>query len=132
MSTVTPGFRSRQYACRVVSHPAATVTQAEDSSGRLWALKRIQGDHQSVREAERLVKLKGHPLIVPLQSVFVDNGVTYLQMPFYRHGNLRTWVEQMKASHPCNQYLSSCLLQRLSIRVHVNVLHHLSDCIEHL
>ena len=85
-----------------ISHTTAAVCEAEDGTGRRWALKRMQGDHQSVREAERLVKLKGHPLIVPLESVFVDKGITYLQMPFYQHGNLRTWVEQLKVSlHEC-------------------------------
>ena len=74
------------------------MCEAEDCTGRHWALKRIQGDNQSVREAERLTRLKGHPLIVPLESVFVDKGTTYLQMPFYGHGKLRTWVEQLKVS----------------------------------
>lgn len=81
---------------RVISHTTAAVCEAEDSTGRRWALKRVPEDNQSVREAERLVKLQGHPLIVPLESVFVDRGITYLQMPFYQRGNLRTWVEQMK------------------------------------
>lgn len=92
--------------CRVVAHTTAAVFEAEDGTGRRWALKRIQGDNQSVREAERLFKLKGHPLIVPLESVFVDKGATYFQMPFYQHGNLRTWVEQLKVSFPeTNQLL---------------------------
>ncbi len=76
--------------------PAAMITEAEDSEGRKWALKRIQSDSQSVREAERLVKLRKHPLVVPLQSIFMDGGVTFLQMPFYRNGDLRTWVEKIK------------------------------------
>lgn len=81
---------------RVISHTTAAVSEAEDSTGRRWALKRIPEDSQSVRDTERLVKLKGHPLVVPLESVFVDRGITYLQMPFYQRGNLRTWVEQLK------------------------------------
>lgn len=76
--------------------PAATITQAEDNEGRRWAFKRVQSDGQSVREAERLAKLGSHPLVVPLQSIFVDNGATYLQMPFYQHGDLRAWVEKIK------------------------------------
>lgn len=87
-------------ACRVISHPAATVIEAEDQAGRVWALKRIQGDRQSVREAERMVKLRDHPLVVHLESVFLDGQAIYLQMPFYKHGNLRTWVEQIKV-HCC-------------------------------
>ena len=72
------------------------VTEAEDIAGSIWALKRIQGDSHSIREAERMVKLCNHPLIAQLQSVFVDGQAMYLQMPFYRRGNLRIWFEQMK------------------------------------
>ena len=72
------------------------VTEAEDSAGAIWALKRIQGDSHSIREAERMVKLCDHPLVVNLQSVFMDGQAMFLQMPFYKHGNLRIWVEQMK------------------------------------
>jgi len=82
-------------AVRVVFMPAPMVTEAEDSEGRKWALKRIQGDEHSVREAERLRK---HPLVVPLQSIFVDGGATFLQVPFYRNGNLQTWIEKIKVS----------------------------------
>ena len=82
--------------CRIISYPAAMVAKAEDSAGRIWALKRIQGDSHSVREAERMVKLCEHPLIVQLQSVFMDGQAIFLQMPFYQHGNLRTWFEQIK------------------------------------
>ena len=96
------GLCLKMLHCRVISHTTAAVCEAEDSTGHRWALKRIQGDNQSVREAEHLVKLKGHPLIVPLESVFVDRGITYLQMPFYQHGNLRTWVEQLKVCLPDN------------------------------
>ena len=66
----------------------------------MWALKRIQSDSQSIREAERLVKLRSHPLVVPLHSIFVDHGVTFLQMPFYANGDLRRWVEQIQVSLP--------------------------------
>lgn len=76
--------------------PAAMISEVEDSEGRKWALKRINGDSQSVLEAERLAKLRNHPLVVPLQSIFVDGGVTFLQMPFYRNGDLRAWVEKIK------------------------------------
>ena len=78
------------------------MTEAEDSDGRRWALKRIAGSDQLAREADRLAKLQGHPLIVPLQSIFVDGGVTYLQIPFYPGGNLRIWVEQVKVIYKCN------------------------------
>ena len=69
--------------------PAAMISEVEDSEGRKWALKRINVDSQSVRGAERLAKLGNHPLVVRLQSIFVDGGVTFLQMPFYRNGDLR-------------------------------------------
>ena len=72
------------------------VTEAEDSAGRTWALKRVLGDRHSIREAERMFRLRGHPLLVQLQSVFADGQALYLQMPFYKHGNLRTWFEQIK------------------------------------
>ena len=72
------------------------VVEAEDSASRIWALKRVQGGSQSIREAERMVKLCNHPLIAQLQSVFVDGQAVYLQMPYYRHGNLRVWFEQTK------------------------------------
>lgn len=54
------------------------VAKAEDSAGRIWALKRIQGDNHSVREAERMVKLCEHPLIVQLRSVFMDGQAIFL------------------------------------------------------
>ncbi len=76
--------------------PAAMITEAEDTEGRKWALKRVQADGQAVREAERLAKLCKHPLVVPLQSIFVDGGIIFLQMPFYRNGDLRAWVEKIK------------------------------------
>ena len=67
----------------------------------MWALKRIHSDSQSITEAERLVKLRSHPLVLPLQSIFEDQGVIYLQMPFYVNGDLRRWVEQIKVMHHC-------------------------------
>ena len=85
--------------CRVHPTAACTIIKAENSEGRVWALKRIQSDRQSVREAERLVRLRSHPLVVPLQSIFVDHGVTFLQIPFYANGDLRRWVEQIKVHH---------------------------------
>ena len=66
----------------------------------MWAMKRIQSDSQSIREAERLMKLRSHPLVVPLQSIFMENDVTFLQMPFYANGDLRRWVEQIKVHQP--------------------------------
>lgn len=81
---------------RVLPTAAATIVKAEDIEGRIWAMKRIQSDSQSIREAERLVKLRSHPLVVPLQGIFMDSGVTFLQMPFYTNGDLRRWVEQIK------------------------------------
>ena len=105
---------------RSLSAPAPAVTEAEDSDGRRWALKRIAGSDQLAREADRLAKLQGHPLIVPLQSIFVEGGVTYLQMPFYPKGNLRIWVEQVKvissrpASLPVVHMQSAWLMHLLS------------------
>ena len=100
--------RTQKYATllcfRVILTKAAAIVKAEDSDGRMWALKRIQSNSQSIREAERLVKLHSHPLVVPLQSIFLDQGVTFLQMPFYANGDLRRWVEQIKARHCCIQY----------------------------
>ena len=87
------------HSCRLIPTAATTILKAEDSEGRVWALKRIQSDSQSMREAERLVKLRSHPLVVPLQSIFVDQGVTFLQMPFYANGDLRRWIEQIKVQH---------------------------------
>ena len=88
------------HGCRIIPTTTATIIKAEDSEGRIWAMKRIQSDSQSIREAERLVKLRSHPLVVPLRSIFVDHEVTFLQMPFYANGNLRRWVEQVKVRHP--------------------------------
>lgn len=82
--------------CRIISRPSSTVEQAEDSAGCIWALKRIQEDNHSVREAERMIILRDHPLIVRLESVFWDRHAIYLQMPFCKLGNLRTWGEQIK------------------------------------
>lgn len=58
------------------------------------------------------MKLRSHPLVVPLQSIFVDNRVTFLQMPFYTKGDLRRWDEPSR----CVDYISavwqtSCCLQ---------------------
>ncbi|KAL3146449.1 hypothetical protein ABBQ32_003124 [Trebouxia sp. C0010 RCD-2024] len=61
---------------------AATIVKTEDSEGRVWALKRIQTDRQSIKQAERLVKLRRYPLVVPMHSIFVDHGVNSSQMPF--------------------------------------------------
>lgn len=108
---------------RVISHTTASVSEAEDSTGRRWALKRIPEDNQSVREAERLVKLKGHPLIVPLESVFVDRGITYLQMPFYQRGNLRTWVEQLKVRLFIVLHIMDLHMHATCLRIRVRMLH---------
>ena len=92
------------------SAPAPAVTEAEDSDGRRWALKRVAGSDQLAREADRLAKLQGHPLIVPLQSIFVDEGVTHLQMPSHPKGNLRIWVEQVKVIHTCRYRFEACVI----------------------
>ena len=121
------------HCCRVILTAAATIVKAEDNEGHIWALKRIQSDSQSIREAERLVKLRGHPLVVPLQGIFVDHGVTFLQMPFYANGDLRRWVEQIKVQLPCS--MCYCHLMAVQHALHLQLPHILnvgsmssSDC----
>ena len=63
-----------------------------------WAIKGIDSGANAAREAERLCKLRGHPLIVSLRSTFMDADWLYLQMPFYQNGNLRKWVEQIQVN----------------------------------
>lgn len=74
------------------------MREVEDSGKQKWAVKGIDSGPNAAREAERLCKLLGHPLIVPLRSTFMDADRLYLQMPFYQNGNLRKWVEQIKVN----------------------------------
>ena len=115
--------------CRVISHPTSMVTEAEDSAGRIWALKRVQADNHSIREAERMVKLCKHPLIAQLQSVFMDGQAMYLQMPFYRHGNLRSWFEQMKVCAQCSACSFVVFGIQLSARTVVQSITAIRPCI---
>ncbi len=80
------------------------MREVEDLSKKKWAIKGIDSGASAAREAERLCKLRGHPLIVPLHSTFLDADRLYLQMPLYQNGNLRKWVEQTKVN------LQGCML----------------------
>jgi len=82
----------------VVARHGPSVREVEDLSKQKWAIKGIDSGANGAREAERLCKLRGHPLIVPLRSTFMDADRLYLQMPFYQNGNLRKWVEQIKVN----------------------------------
>ena len=84
------------YACRVIARHGPSVWEVEDLSQQKWAIKGVDSGPNAAREAQRLCKLHGHPLIVPLRSTFMDADTLYLQMPFYQNGNLRIWVEQIK------------------------------------
>ena len=105
---------------------AAMVYKAEDSNGQIWALKRVQADAQTVREAERLVKLHKHPLVVPLHSIFQDSGVTYLQMTFYKNGDLRAWVEKIKVS--LEGLLQLCMPRLLCLPISALEAQHVPYC----
>lgn len=85
--------------CRVIVRHGPSVMEVEDLSQQKWAIKGVDNGPNAAREAERLGKLCGHPLIVPLQSTFMDADRLYLQMPFYQNGNLRNWVEQIKVGN---------------------------------
>lgn len=87
----------RECLCSVSPTPAPMVFKARDHEGQVWAVKRVRANTQSIREAERLARLR-HPLVVPLHSIFEDDNITYLQMPFYEKGDLRTWMEHIKVS----------------------------------
>ncbi len=91
----------REFLCNVSPTPAPMVFKARDHEGHVWALKRVRANAQPIREAERLARLH-HPLVVPLQSIFEDDNIIYLQMRFYEKGDLRTWMEHIKVSqlHP--------------------------------
>ena len=82
--------------CRVVARHGPFVMEVEGLGQHKWAIKGIDSGLQAAREAERLCKLQGHPLIVPLHSMFAEGDRLYLQMPFYKNGNLLTWFEQLK------------------------------------
>jgi serine/threonine protein kinase len=84
--------------CSVIARHGPSVREVEDLGKQKWAIKGIDSGPNAAREAERLCKLRGHPLIVPLHSTFMDAGRLYLQMPFYQNGNLRKWVEQIKVT----------------------------------
>lgn len=79
---------------RILQRHGPSVLEVVDLEGCKWAIKSIDNDRHAIREAERLSKLNGHPLMMPLQSVFVDRGSICLQMPFYC--NLRSWVGKIK------------------------------------
>jgi serine/threonine protein kinase len=69
--------------------------------GKTYALKEfrldsVRGLQQLMREAAMLRKMR-HPAIVEIVSIFEDNSskgskVMLLQMPFFEHGTLDTWV----------------------------------------
>lgn len=84
----------------VVARHGPSVREVEDLGKQKWAIKGIDSSPSAAREAERLCKLRGHPLIVPLHSTFMDADRLYLQMPYYQNGNLRQWVEQIKVHFP--------------------------------
>ncbi|DBB18454.1 TPA: hypothetical protein ACH3X3_000096 [Trebouxia sp. C0006] len=52
----------------VVTRQGPSVREVEDSSKKKWAIKGIDSGASAAREAERLCKLRGHPLIVPLRQ----------------------------------------------------------------
>jgi len=54
--------------CSVVTRQGPSVREVEDSSKKKWAIKGIDSGASAAREAERLCKLRGHPLIVPLRQ----------------------------------------------------------------
>ncbi|KAL0045887.1 hypothetical protein WJX82_007633 [Trebouxia sp. C0006] len=98
----------------VIARHGLSVREVEDLGKHKWAIKGIDSGANAAREAERLCKLRGHPLIVSLSSTFMDADRLYLQMPFYQNGNLRKWVEQIKATRQHNGTLSP--LEKAAVR----------------
>eukprot|EP00899_Mesostigma_viride_P007931 jgi/Mesvir1/17139/Mv26415-RA.1 len=70
------------------------VRLMEDWNGRQWVVKEMGPGPELRREVNRLKALQ-HPLVIPLERVFIDNNVAYLQMPYYKNGNLRGWVDSI-------------------------------------
>eukprot|EP00899_Mesostigma_viride_P007935 jgi/Mesvir1/17142/Mv07566-RA.1 len=70
------------------------VRLMEDWHGRQWVVKAMGPGPELRREVNRLKALQ-HPLVIPLERVFIDNNVAYLQMPYYKNGNLRGWVDSI-------------------------------------
>ena len=90
-------FEAREAVSTGANH---TVYKAR-MDGKMYALKEFrlasdEGLQKLLREAAMLRKMR-HPAIVEIVSVFEDakkEGMRmFLQMPFFEHGTLNTWVE---------------------------------------
>ncbi|KAK9810317.1 hypothetical protein WJX72_008494 [[Myrmecia] bisecta] len=99
---------------RVVGHLSSVVDEVEDvHTGKRWALKRLFNHSHLVGEADRLARIGCHPLIVALESIFVVGNMTYLQMPLYTEGNLRTCeVKVTRQAHPALSVAQKRLVQQ--------------------
>ena len=59
-------------------------------------LKKQEINAAFVREAEHLHRLR-HPLVVPLLAIFYSSKNTgCILMPYYEHGNLRSWFDECR------------------------------------
>eukprot|EP00899_Mesostigma_viride_P007084 jgi/Mesvir1/16377/Mv18122-RA.4 len=71
------------------------VRLVEDLAGTQWVIKELCRAGELRREGGRLQALQ-HPLVIPLERIFIDGGLAYLQMPYCKNGSLRSWFEQIK------------------------------------
>eukprot|EP00899_Mesostigma_viride_P022591 jgi/Mesvir1/3516/Mv25303-RA.2 len=90
-------FRDSPGTPLVSGRGAWRVRLVEDWNGKKWVVKEIGPGAELRREVNRLKALQ-HPLVIPLERVFIDNNVAYLQMPYYKNGNLRGWFQRIKGA----------------------------------
>jgi serine/threonine protein kinase len=75
-----------------------TVLKAVDPDGQPCVLKSFLLDskasdkfHTEIEILRKLSHLRS-PLVVPIQLVFIDDGIGYIQMPFYEMGDMEKWL----------------------------------------
>jgi hypothetical protein len=96
-----PDLTMDMFEARTVLHTASNHKIHKGSMhGKTFALKEFEvmteeGLKELMREAAALRRLR-HPAIVEILAVFEDtsNKTMLLQMPFFEHGTLDTWVEK--------------------------------------
>eukprot|EP01122_Echinamoeba_exundans_P006539 TRINITY_DN185_c0_g3_i1.p1 TRINITY_DN185_c0_g3~~TRINITY_DN185_c0_g3_i1.p1 ORF type:complete len:943 (+),score=133.10 TRINITY_DN185_c0_g3_i1:1101-3929(+) len=103
------------------------VFKAKDPSGRTCILKSFTMDpadksdkvQTEIQILRKLGKLK-NPLIVPIELVFFEEPLGYIQMPFYEGGDLKDWLSTPRSTDAIRRVLqllcqAVCVIHREGI-----------------
>jgi hypothetical protein len=120
----------QSYSSREPLNGRPTVLRALDPTGapcilKSFALNKNNEANRFQRELAVLRKLKAlrHPLLIPLNCVFIENALAYLEMPFYECGTLFDWLGATQRDEDSVRRVLQQICQAVSVLHREGILH---------